>query len=824
MADITLKLIWYKLCESYTKMAEAGAGWFARLTWEDHVLDILLFGWIVQCLMVYVVVSALHTFVGPLQRRPTSAGDAYKEGGGGALAERTIVCPTYHVEQCNWLNTALNWGYLHYYYRPEWVDQWVSALNEQVAKLGGPVQIKFESVQTGSLPPKFSDVGSEANPDDQFIIHIKVESRDLAFSVFASQQAHDGVRLTNCTATVVRMKGSLKIQAYKEGIDIKLNVAFDGRPDIKIEVKPTNPYQDPYDMVDLGVVEEAVRHTICLTSATFIITPWFYPRTFGSFSREGRSAAAMSQLQAIQTAAAESNLEYRAPQTHGSQSAQTITVPSSTKKAAAPTVPSQTAPQTKANFEPIQAEKYQSAFYSPVSASTPPKPPRYVGDKRLLVKIIKANGLGPKDVGKAPTSVDPAVLILMDDPIQNHSTTVVRNATHPFWDESFLFDITQNSNELRFEVFDKSKHPGEDFLGENTVYIEDLRKTPSSRQILSLQSRPGNPDYINGSLTVEFLFMDSAEAEMMFDLSNMSSIPNNQFSPKRRGDTAVRQTTPGGTVVTGPASDRLHNSQLEPGYNEKRYNRYSPDLDGSDSLSAGRSSPYQGTREDRSISASTVNKSKQNGEMIVINGVESVAETAIRELMDKSRRPRTPTKKSMLIITGVKREPVVPIIKTIESSPTEEQTDSPLSSHSTPPSIGHPPEKDKKKSSFGEAIRKRFGRKKRSQSADRAASSLKERSNYLRPPDEPYGHKSKDDLDLVRRSSPPKSPNLKKSRSLGGSLKKLFRRSRRRSKSRGEESRDSSLSRGSGRNQSQGPSRDSSLNRQSAQNRGSSVS
>ncbi|XP_041372939.1 uncharacterized protein LOC121386181 isoform X12 [Gigantopelta aegis] len=740
MADITLKLIWYKLCESYTKMAEAGAGWFARLTWEDHVLDILLFGWIVQCLMVYVVVSALHTFVGPLQRRPTSAGDAYKEGGGGALAERTIVCPTYHVEQCNWLNTALNWGYLHYYYRPEWVDQWVSALNEQVAKLGGPVQIKFESVQTGSLPPKFSDVGSEANPDDQFIIHIKVESRDLAFSVFASQQAHDGVRLTNCTATVVRMKGSLKIQAYKEGIDIKLNVAFDGRPDIKIEVKPTNPYQDfdkdPYDMVDLGVVEEAVRHTICLTSATFIITPWFYPRTFGSFSREGRSAAAMSQLQAIQTAAAESNLEYRAPQTHGSQSAQTITVPSSTKKAAAPTVPSQTAPQTKANFEPIQAEKYQSAFYSPVSASTPPKPPRYVGDKRLLVKIIKANGLGPKDVGKAPTSVDPAVLILMDDPIQNHSTTVVRNATHPFWDESFLFDITQNSNELRFEVFDKSKHPGEDFLGENTVYIEDLRKTPSSRQILSLQSRPGNPDYINGSLTVEFLFMDSAEAEMMFDLSNMSSIPNNQFSPKRRGDTAVRQTTPGGTVVTGPASDRLHNSQLEPGYNEQD--------------------------------------------------------------------PR--------------------FHATIESSPTEEQTDSPLSSHSTPPSIGHPPEKDKKKSSFGEAIRKRFGRKKRSQSADRAASSLKERSNYLRPPDEPYGHKSKDDLDLVRRSSPPKSPNLKKSRSLGGSLKKLFRRSRRRSKSRGEESRDSSLSRGSGRNQSQGPSRDSSLNRQSAQNRGSSVS
>ena len=41
----------------------------------------------------------------------------------------------------------------------------------------------------------------------------------------------------------------------------------------------------------------------------------------------------------------------------------------------------------------------------------------------------------------------------------------------------------------------------------------------------------------------------------------------------------------------------------------------------------------------------------------MINGVESVSDTAIRELMDKaqSRRPRTPTKTSTLIITGVQR-------------------------------------------------------------------------------------------------------------------------------------------------------------------------
>lgn len=60
----------------------------------------------------------------------------------------------------------------------------------------------------------------------------------------------------------------------------------------------------------------------------------------------------------------------------------------------------------------------------------------------------------------------------------------------------------------------------------------------------------------------------------------------------------------------------------------------------------------------------------------------------------------------------------------------------------------------------------------------------------------------------------PETPNLKKSRSLGGSLKKLFRRSRKRSQGRDQEmSRESSLSRSSTRNADKGPSREASLTR-----------
>ncbi|XP_048258084.1 uncharacterized protein LOC124117292 isoform X10 [Haliotis rufescens] len=732
MADITLRLIWYKLGESSSKMAEAAATWYSKLRWEDHFLDILLIGWFCWCSVIVIVINSFVSFVGPLQRRLPSETLRVKEAGAKPALPKGPG-----IETCQWFNTALNWFYLHYYHSADFLDEWIKSLNEQMTKLGGPVQTKFERIQAGSLPPKFGEISCEATPEDKFVIHVRVDSKDLAFVIFCSQQTHEGVKLTNCTATVFRLRGTLLVQSFKDAGEVKVNVAFDGRPDIKVNVKPTNPYQDdddPSDMVDIGVVEELVRQAICMTTTTFTITHLLAPDTRGQSKRHSDhdrgsgqgQVPNMSQGYSQMPQMNEGNFERRMPQTHGgapmqSMHVQSTQLQSSPKRHAAPQPPVSAVhspPKSEALFVPIEASQYQSAFQTPVSQATdvPPKPPRSTADKRLLVKVIKANGVGAKEIGGLNFlgSVNPVVLLLMDDPIQNHSTSVVRNASNPFWDESFLFDVTQHSNELRFEVFDKTKQPGEDFLGETTVYMSDLRLTPSSRQILALQSRPGNLDSISGSLTVEFLFMDSAEAEMMM---GMSSAPNSQVSPKRRIETE-RTITPG---------------------------------------------------DDR----------------------------------------------------GGLPEPVVPVIKTIESSPTEEGGDIAVTNAAPDKAV----EKEKKKSSFGEAIRKRFGRKKRSQSADRAATSLKEGANYLRPPEQTYGPQSKDDMELVRSQDPAKSPNLKKSRSLGGSLKKLFRRSRKRSKSRGESSRDSSFSRSSDRRAgSQNPSRDSSLNRHSAHQRAASTS
>ncbi|XP_060073125.1 titin-like [Ylistrum balloti] len=577
-------------------MAAASENITAWLDWDDHLLDFLLIGWIGWAALVVMVVNSVLTFFGPLQPR----GDFVirtKEGATGAK----VVSGTGGAESCQWLNSALNWFYLHYEKFPEFVDVWVKALNEQSVKLGGPVQVKFERVKSGSLPPKFSEVTFEAGPEDKYVVTCKTDSRDLSLAVFASQQTAEGVKLTNLTTNILKLKGTLKMKCFREGSDMMVNVSFEGRPDVKVVGKPVNPYQDPNDLVDVGVVETVVRNAICLTSSNFNISKLLLGGSYGNLS----------------------------PRVTGD----------------IPLSPSNLSPRTEAVFEPIEVKDVQqSAFHAPSLASAPRSTRPPPAEKRLLVKVIKASALGSRDVG----SIDPTCVVILDNPPQTQATSVVKSTVNPFWDEQFLFDVTSNTKEMKFEVRDRRQGPaGEKFLGEAYVYFDDLKKTPSSRQILPLQGSPDiRGDFVTGTLTVEFLFLNPVDAEAV-----QQTIA--AMSPKRTVE--VNQAkTPGGTLVTKTTTttERSRHGRQgaevdgSPNYIEKHTNIYG--YDGSDSHSLNTSTNQQ----DRSVSSSS--------EHLYINGVESVAETAIRELMDRSRKPRTPTKTSTLIITGVKRASAEP--------------------------------------------------------------------------------------------------------------------------------------------------------------------
>lgn len=129
----------------------------------------------------------------------------------------------------------------------------------------------------------------------------------------------------------------------------------------------------------------------------------------------------------------------------------------------------------------------------------------------------------------------------MDEPAQKFTTAVVKDTSSPFWDEQFLFDLSEGTLELLFELYDKIDG---NFLGLGIVGIEELVATPSQRQIIPLQSRPYEDDEVSGSLTVEFLFLDRADLP---DLTLRSSATSQSLSAK--GDLVTTTTT---TYVKAP--------------------------------------------------------------------------------------------------------------------------------------------------------------------------------------------------------------------------------------------------------------------------------
>ncbi|XP_075169241.1 uncharacterized protein LOC142241343 isoform X23 [Haematobia irritans] len=127
-----------------------------------------------------------------------------------------------------------------------------------------------------------------------------------------------------------------------------------------------------------------------------------------------------------------------------------------------------------------------------------------ISGRRLLVKIVKGEGL--KDAR------DPYVVVEMDEPPQKNQTGA-RQGNQPYWDEHFLFDLSQQSAEILFEVYDRPADAtgSPKFLGLGLVGIDELAVGPASTQVLALQPRPYETQQVHGSITVDFVFIEGAE-------------------------------------------------------------------------------------------------------------------------------------------------------------------------------------------------------------------------------------------------------------------------------------------------------------------------
>ncbi|XP_057324078.1 uncharacterized protein LOC130666812 isoform X2 [Microplitis mediator] len=145
--------------------------------------------------------------------------------------------------------------------------------------------------------------------------------------------------------------------------------------------------------------------------------------------------------------------------------------------------------------------------YDSMSHSTGPTgQQKYIpGERRLLVKVVKAS-----DLGGQQGCIEPYCVVELDDPPQKHQTSLKKNTVSPIWDEAFLFDVSQNTFEVLLEIYDHANKSNR-FLGLGIVGIEELLINPSQRQIIPLQARPYEQDEVTGTLTVEFVFIEGAE-------------------------------------------------------------------------------------------------------------------------------------------------------------------------------------------------------------------------------------------------------------------------------------------------------------------------
>ncbi|XP_053791938.1 C2 domain-containing protein 2 isoform X2 [Vidua chalybeata] len=272
-----------------------------------------------------------------------------------------------------------------------------------------------------------------------------------------------------------------------------------------------------------------------------------------------------------------------------------------------------------------------------VQGTSPPKPPR-AHDLKLLVRNIAAE---PSDL-RAAGSTDLVCIAQLNDPMQKFSSSVAKNAAHPFWKEEFIFELSAKSKALQLQIVEDGKLDSA-LSGQVTVPLDLFRKQPSGQHSFALSSGAGESGSEPGlaSISAEFSFIEPSELKAR-------QVSSPVLATKIEKD---RTVMPCGTVVTTVTAVRTK-----------------PRLE-------GRSSPLSTdspvktpvkvkvTEKDFIVEAlhshgAPVSKtlSSSDTELLVLNGTDPVAEAAIRQLSQSAKQKlKSPRKKSTIIISGVSK-------------------------------------------------------------------------------------------------------------------------------------------------------------------------
>ncbi|XP_042656388.1 phospholipid transfer protein C2CD2L isoform X3 [Tyto alba] len=231
----------------------------------------------------------------------------------------------------------------------------------------------------------------------------------------------------------------------------------------------------------------------------------------------------------------------------------------------------------------------------------------------------------------------------LDSPPQQKRTrpvTAAGAAAEMEWTEELFLDLGPRSKELKLQVLGNSDGGENVLLARATLPLDSLGKRPSGRRVCALAPGAGRSLAAEATITLELLFQESPAS---LNARHAASL-RTSITPTKKVE-MDRTVMPDGTIVT-----TVTTIQSRPKADCK--------LD-----SPSRSPSKVEVTEKKTtvlLESGCPPGPSPSGDSRAPNGLDPVAETAIRQLTETNNKPakKTPTKRSTLIISGVSKVPI----------------------------------------------------------------------------------------------------------------------------------------------------------------------
>ncbi|KAM5281195.1 C2 domain-containing protein 2 [Ctenodactylus gundi] len=522
-----------------------------------------------------------------------------------------------------WVLTLDSW-------RSQWQAAWVTALNDEAERRGGPLHLSFQQdPRPQPLELAVMGVSSAARAAQEKVVTCRVVGEALRFLVGAGPASGEddaGRRLWRVRLAPLHLQLEFYLQEKCE--DIRIRWAFTHVPETAVELEPHAPTSQEApgggvvhsdsrsggtpsthsvgQVVETEALCQAIRDTLKHLAGTVSPSVVLSMRPADVREAQGMHHSLLLLHSAFHEAKLDAVVVILRP----------------------PSWPGPCMLQFLENLQPSAP---------PAQDPCPPKPPR-AHELKLLVRNIQASLLGAAAASGSGSAVCVAQL---DDPAQRFTSTPARNSTRDLtWEDELTFELNAKSKELHLQV-SEAEPPLAGLAAMATVPLDLFRKQPSGPRSFTLSSGPALGSPVLGSLSAEFSYIEPGEPKS-------SPAPTAVPAAKIEKD---RTVMPCGTVVTTvtavktrPRFDmgRAPPSSESPGKTPTRVKVIEKDI--SVQAVSCHSAPVSKTF------------SSSDTELLVLSGSDPVAEVAIRQLSESSKlKLRSPRRKSTIVISGVSK-------------------------------------------------------------------------------------------------------------------------------------------------------------------------